>query len=98
AKGPPALPILRPIDVAGSLAMAGLASDADFRPGCLKAVFGRGVIFLHASGMALRAHEISVLIQLRPMQYVVMPDALVGIEMVPSLTAGFLRPAVPGDR
>src|SRR5262245_25026405 len=47
--------------------------------------------------MALRAHEVPVLVQLRPMEDVVVRDCLVWIEVEPALTASFLCTAVPGE-
>src|SRR5262245_55241171 len=48
--------------------------------------------------MAFGAHEIPVLIELGPVQHVVVLDLLVGIEIKPALAATVLRPAVPGNR
>src|SRR5262249_48310293 len=48
--------------------------------------------------MALGTHEIPVLIELGPVQHVVVLDFFVGIEMEPALAALVFRPAVPGDR
>jgi len=47
--------------------------------------------------MALGAHEIPVLIELGPVQNVIVLDVLFGIEMKPALAAFFLLTAVPGD-
>src|ERR1700681_4193408 len=48
--------------------------------------------------MALGTHEIPVLVQLGPVQDIVVLDLLVGIEMKPTLTTLFLWSAVPGNR
>jgi hypothetical protein len=48
--------------------------------------------------MALGAHEIPILIELRPMQDIVVLDLLVGIKMEPALAALVLRTAVPCKR
>ena len=48
--------------------------------------------------MALGAHEIPVLVQLGPVQHVVVADVFVRIEMKPALAALILRPRVPGNR
>src|SRR6187401_3264355 len=48
--------------------------------------------------MTLGAHEIPVLIELCPMQHVVVADFFIGIEMEPPLPAPFLCARVPGDR
>ena len=78
--------------------MARLATDADFRPSRGETI-GLGVVILAQAGrVALRAHEIPVLVQLGPVQDIVVLDLLVGIEVKPALAAFFLRPAVPGDR
>src|SRR4051794_29124086 len=71
AERPPALLTARPGYVARSLAMAGLATDADLGPGGGKFVFRRIVVFAHAGGVALGAHEIPVLVQFGPMQDVI---------------------------
>src|SRR6516165_8282132 len=98
AEGPPALLGARPGDVSGALAMAGLAADADLGPGAGEAVIRRVVILAHAGRVALRAHEIPVLVELGPMQHVVVLDLLVRMEMEPPLSALFLTAAIPGDR
>src|SRR5580700_3872045 len=51
-----------PLDVSGAFAVAGLATDADFRPRRVETITGRVVVFLHAGRVALRTHEIPVLI------------------------------------
>ena len=78
--------------------MAGLAADADLGPAGGEAVGRRVVILAHAGRVALGAHEVPVLIELGPMQHVVVTDLLVGIEVEPALAALVLRAAVPGDR
>jgi hypothetical protein len=78
--------------------VAGLAADADLGPGGGEAVRRGVVILAHAGRMALRAHEIPILVQLGPVQDVVVLDVLVRIEMKPALAAVALRAAVPGDR
>ena len=98
AEGPPAFLIARPGDVTRSLAVACLAANADLRKSRGKSVVHRIVILAHAGRVALRAHEVPVLVQLCPMQNVIVPDLLVRIEMEPALAAFVLRPAVPGDR
>src|SRR5262249_43796618 len=95
---PPALLRARPGDVMRPLPVAGLAADADLRPGGGEAVGRRIVIFARAGRMALGAHEVPVLIQPGPVQHVVVLDLLVGIEVEPALPALLLRSRVPGDR
>src|SRR5262249_51418557 len=98
AEGPPALSGARPDGVARALPVAGLAADADLGPGGGEAVVRGVVVLAHPGRVALRAHEIPVLVQLGPMQNIIMLDHLVRLEMEPGLAAFLLRPAVPGDR
>src|SRR5262249_34121616 len=95
---PPALLGARPGEVSGALAMAGLAANADLCPGAGEAVIHGVVILAHAGRVALGAHEIPVLVELRPMQHVVVLDLLVRMEMEPALSALLLGAGVPGDR
>src|SRR5262245_14160913 len=48
--------------------------------------------------MTFGAHEIPVLIELGPMQDIVVVDFFIGIEMEPPLPALFLWAGIPGDR
>src|SRR5205807_9119644 len=57
----------------------------------------RLVILGDPGRMALRAHEIPVLVQLGPMQDVVVLDLFVRVEMKPALAALLLGTRVPGD-
>jgi hypothetical protein len=98
AERPPALPRACPGDVVRALAVAGLATHADFRKARGEAIVGRIVILVHAGRVALGAHEIPVLVELRPVQHVVVLDLLVRIEMEPALSALLLGAAIPGDR
>jgi hypothetical protein len=82
----------------GSGAVAPLAAHVDFREGRRVAVVCRVIILAQAGRMALCAHEIPILIQLRPVQHIVMADLLVGIEMKPALAALLLRTTVPHNR
>ena len=78
--------------------MAGFATDADFGP-CRRKAIRLGVVVLGDTGrVALRAHEIPVLVQPGPVQDVVVFDLLIGGEMKPALAALVLRPAVPSER
>src|SRR5208282_6346724 len=88
----------RPGHMRGTLSVAGFAADADLGPFRGERVFRRVVILAHAGRVTFGAHEIPVLVELRPMQDVVMPHLLVGVEVEPALTALVLRAAVPGDR
>src|SRR5262249_16074306 len=81
---PPAFLVVRPCDMTRSGAMARLAADADFCPARRKAIGGGIVVFLNAGRMALRTHEIPVLIKPGPVQDVVVPYVLVRIKMKPT--------------
>src|SRR5262245_26476337 len=98
AERPPALLRARPADVPGPSSVTRLAAHADLREGRGEAVVDGVVVLAHAGRVALRAHEIPVLVQLGPVQDVVVPDLLVGIEVEPALAALVLRAAVPGER
>jgi hypothetical protein len=90
--------LARPDNVPRPLAVAGLTADADLRPGGGEAIACRIVILAHPGRVALGTHEVPVLVQLSPMQNVVIADVLVRIEMEPALAALVRRPAVPGER
>ena len=98
AEWPPALLVVRPSNMARALAVAGFTADADLRPFRIETIARRIVILFHAGRMALGAHEIPVLVQLGPMQEIVVLDLLVRVEMEPALAALLFRPAVPCDR
>src|SRR5262249_43304667 len=98
SKRPPALSLARPSDVARSLAVTRLAADADLGKRCGIPVVHGVIVLANASRVALRAHVVPVLVQLGPMQDVVVLDHLVGVEMKPALAALLLWAAVPGDR
>ena len=87
AERQPALLCPRPCGMARSLSVAGLAANGDFRERRLEAICRCVVILAHAGRVALRAHEVPVLVQLRPVQHVGVVDALVRIEMKPALSA-----------
>src|SRR5712671_3212624 len=76
AERPPASLPLRPVDVARPLPVTALTADADLREGRGKAVSGRVIVLAHAGRMAFRTHEIPVLVQLGPIQDVVVLDLL----------------------
>ena len=78
--------------------MAGFAADIDFGPNRGKAIARRVVVLAHAGRVALGAHEIPVLVQLRPMQNIIMADFLIGIEVEPALATLVFCTAIPGDR
>ena len=89
---------LRPADMARSGAVAGLAAHVDLRKRGRIAIVCRIIILAHAGRMALRAHKIPILVQLGPVQNIVVLDLLVRVEMEPAVTSLLFRPAVPGDR
>ena len=78
--------------------MTRLATHADFRKARGEAVVGGVIVLAHAGRMALRAHEVPVLVQPGPVQDIVVLDLLVRIEMEPALAAFVLWPAVPCNR
>ena len=81
-----------------SRSVAGLAAHTNFRVGRIKGVT-RGIkSHLKIGRVALGAHVIPVLLQARPVQFVIRRNVLVGVLMKPALTAFGLRPRVPGKR
>src|SRR5438874_6232865 len=92
---PPALPCARPTDVTRALPMACLTADAGLRKGRRKPVVVSVVILPHAGRMAFGAHEIPVLVQLCPMQDIIVLDLIIGIEVKPALAALVLRTTIP---
>ena len=78
--------------------MTRLATHADFRKARGEAVVGGVIVLAHAGRMALRAHEVPVLVQPGPMQDIVVLDLLVRIEMEPALAALSLLSPVFGQR
>ena len=94
---PPALPFPRPIDMTRAAAVTGFAADADFCPGRGEAILHRVIVLVHAGRMALGAHEVPVLVQLGPVQEIVVANFFVRIEVEPTLAPLVFRAAVPGD-
>ena len=78
--------------------MAGFAADADLGEARGEAVLRRVVILAHPRRVALGAHEVPILIELGPMQDVVVADLFMRIEMEPALPALVLRARIPGER
>src|SRR5512134_2583627 len=78
-------------------AMTGLATHADFRPLRGVAVIGRVVLLLDHRRMAVRAHEIPVLLAPGPVQLVAVRNLLVGIKVEPALATLFPGSRVPCD-
>ncbi len=95
---PPSLPVARPIDMTRTSAMTRLAADAYFRPGRRESIVDGIVILAHTRRVAFGAHEIPVLVQLGPVQDVIVPYLLLRIQMEPALSALLSRAAISGDR
>src|SRR5215469_8107638 len=87
AEWPPALLILRPGDVTRALSMTSLAADTDLGPGRSESVMRRVIVLAHAGRVALGAHKIPILVELGPVEDVVVADFLVRVEMEPVLAA-----------
>ncbi len=98
AERPPTASGAGPIHVARAPSVTRLAPHADFGEARREAVLGDVVVLAHAGRMTLGAHEIPVLVQLGPVQEIVVLDLFVGVEMEPALAALVLRPRVPGER
>src|SRR5215470_2033192 len=95
---PPALPFARPGDVTGALAVARLAANTDLGKRRGISVVDGIIVLADARRVALGARVVPILIQLRPVQNVVVLDLLVRVEVKPALAALLLWAAVPGDR
>ena len=91
-------PVLGPRHMTRAPPVTCLAADADLFPGGGEAVCGGIVILGDAGGVTLGAHEVPILVQLGPVQRVVVANVLVGIEMEPALAALLFRAAVPRNR
>src|SRR5262249_1278317 len=77
--------------------VASLASDVDLcKRGCICARW-RIVILADVGGMAIRAHEVPVLIDTRPVERVAVGNPGARIEEEPSLATLRTRTAVPGN-
>src|SRR6185437_5853921 len=83
----PAFLLLCPGHVRRALSVARFAADADLGPCGGEAVLRSVVILAHAGRVALGAHEVPILIELGPMQHVVVLYVLIVIEMKPALAA-----------
>ena len=77
--------------------MAGLAGNVDLRPGGRERVGFEIVVLAKVGGVTRGALGVPVLKPTRPVEGVVVGDALVGIEVEPALSALILRPRVPGE-
>src|SRR5262245_34066217 len=81
-----------------SRAVTRLAGDIHLAPGRLEGVARRVVVLPQVRGVAVRAHEVPVLLTPGPVQLVAVPDVFARVEMEPALPARALRPGVPGNR
>ena len=88
----------RRLDVFRSRPVAGLTRDIDLTPCGLEAIGRRVVVLAQIGRVAIRAHEVPVLLAPCPVQLVAVPDVLAGIEMQPALTAGGPLAGIPRDR
>src|SRR6476646_8637994 len=77
----------RPGHMALGRTMAAFTSDADLREGAVEAVGRRIVALANGRRMAVRAHEIPILLPSGPMKHVTRWDGFVRIEMDPALSA-----------
>src|SRR5262249_60695885 len=93
---PPALPPLRPGDMRRALSVTRLTADADLGPAGGEAVIRSVVILVHACRVAFGAHEVPILIELGPVQHIVVADFLMRIEVEPPLAAFALGARIPG--
>ena len=80
-----ARPLVRPAQVCGGGAVAALAADAQRPPAARVAIGRRIVAALEACGVALDAHEVGVLLGLRPVEPVAVVDPLAVVEVEPLL-------------
>ena len=78
--------------------MTGLAGHIDFGPGRVISPTCSIVVFLQVGGVALGAHEIPILRAPGPVQFILVVDLFIGIQMKPPLPALLFRPAVPDNR
>src|SRR5215510_2468131 len=76
--------LARPLDVPDAGAVTGLAPDVDLAPLALIGVRHRIVVLLEIRGVALRAHEVPVLVAPRPVQRIVGRELFVGIQGKPA--------------
>ena len=88
---------LRPVDMPARRSVAGLAADADLGKAGIETIRGRVIILAQRGGMALRAHEVPVLLRARPVQRIGGRDHLVRIEVEPALAALARRADVIGE-
>ena len=90
--------VLRPRDVCGTRPVTAFASDGKVAPRGRVCAVRRVVLLAHVDRVAIRAHEVPVLLAPGPVQSIAMVDPVVWIEVEPALTARGLRTRIPGDR
>ena len=78
-------------------AVTGLAGDIDFRPGRRKGFCLRVVILLQVGGVTGGAAAVPVLARACPVQYIIMGNGFIRVEMKPALAALRSRPRIPGN-
>ena len=83
----------RPADMVATRTVTRLAADVDLAPGRVVGIRREVVALAQVGRVAVRAHDVPALIAARPVQRVVVPDLLVGVEIEPALPLD-----VPGDR
>jgi len=70
----------------GTGTVTGLAGNVDLGPDGLEGIGRRIVVLAQVGGVAIRAHEVPVLLELRPVELVLVRDALGWIEVKPALS------------
>jgi hypothetical protein len=88
---------LGPLDVLGSRTVTGLAGHIHIRPGRVVAEGFRIESLVEIGGVTIGAHVVPVEVFSRPVKEVVGGDFLVGVEVIPALSAFFDRPRIPAD-
>ena len=88
---------LGPLDVLGSWSVTGLAGHIHIRPGRVVAESLRIESLVEIGGVTIGAHVVPVEVLSRPVEKVVGGDFLVGVEVIPALSAFFGRPRIPAD-
>ncbi len=87
--------LVRPRDVAGAGAVAGLARDVDLVPLRIEGAGLRVEVLAQVGRVALGALEVPVLLHAGPVQRIAGLDVLAGIEVEPALAALRLRARIP---
>ena len=85
-------------DVARCRTMASLTADVYFRPRGLEGFAFHAVVFLQIGGMTFGAHVVPVLFTSGPVQWILVRNEFLRIDVVPALAALSAAPGIPGDR